>query len=837
MRLSHAHHKGYVRWSTVQLLLAFLLLTATLGVAVGCVIKSTQALRGVTQTEQHISRQRRATNKLLTELLNASIQAEVATVQYADDEELQRYLTAVKAVDKAMDHLCREITDSTQLCRADSLQTFIWLRRDGTINLINTLREENRQGDNLQKQIDKLHNEQRMMKVNVDVPVIEQGEKVVIERRKRGFFRRLGDAFRRAKDDTISRHITQQKKNVDTTHTAVDIADTMANYLADVHRHLQRNAQLQTKRVYHKSDELRAASALLSARMANLIDNFTTAQQRLMSQTVEHERRERNDAARQLSGLALLSILISAGLLIWLRRNIRRANHYRTALEEEKLHTEQLMERREQLLLTISHDIKAPINSIIGYLRLLPSGEVAARKELKAIDASSKHLLELVMSLLDYHKLEAGGIKLQLASTDAHQLLHTSFEAFRPIAADKGLTLVINDELPQGLWIITDAFRLRQVVDNLLSNALKYTSAGTVTLQALWDNQASTLHLSVKDTGCGLSSTDIARIFIPFSRVKGSEGQEGSGLGLSITQQLVNLLGGTLQVTSVLGQGSDFMLSLPCRRVKKPNEEKAITNDNPSLEKEHNVSVALIDDDALQLQLAEAMLHNVLPPEAEIVTFMEPQALLQWLEEGHLPMLLMTDIEMPSLSGYELLAHLQQNDATRGLRVVAMTSHSLVSTSELRQRGFSDVLFKPFTQNDLLRLFEDKAMENSQPPTVVHATSTPSLAPLLTFAEGDEAAEQAILQQFRSDCKHHLTLLRQSASEHDRAMLCNVAHKMLPTFTLIKSAIVSILQELDSQRDDKQWKEADNQNTETIINEITHILQHINAYTSINSRR
>ena len=332
-------------------------------------------------------------------------------------------------------------------------------------------------------------------------------------------------------------------------------------------------------------------------------------------------------------------------------------------------------------------------------------------------------------------------------------------------------------------------------------------------------------------------ATDIARIFIPFSRVKGSEGQEGSGLGLSITQQLVNLLSGTLEVTSALGRGSDFMLSLPCRRVKKPSEEKAITNDNPPLEEEHNVSVALIDDDALQLQLAEAMLHNVLPPDAEIVTFIEPQALLQWLEEGHRPMLLMTDIEMPSLSGYELLAHLQQNDATRGLRVVAMTSHSLVSTSELRQCGFSDVLFKPFTQNDLLRLFEDKGMENSQTPTAVHATSTPSLAPLLTFAEGDEAAEQAILQQFRSDCEHHLTLLRQAASEHDRATFCNVAHKMLPTFTLIRSAIVSILQKLDSQRDDKQWKEADSQDAETIINEITHILQHINAYTSINSRR
>lgn len=819
-----AQHKGYVRWSFGQLLMAFLLLSATLGATIWCIIKSTHALRDVTLTEQQIHRQRRATNKLLTALLNTSNQAEAATLQYADNEETERYLTTAKVVDKAIQQLSAEVTDSTQRCRIDSLQVLFWLSRDGTINLISTLRKENKRGDNLQKQINRLHNEQRLLKVNVDMPVIEQGERVVIERRKRGFFRRLGDAFKRAKDDTISSHITQHERVVDTTQATVNIADTMANLLANVHHRLQRDDQLQTKRVYRKSDELRAASTLLSARMTSLIDNFTFEQQRIISEVVSNERQERSRAALVLSTMALLSVVISAALLIWLYRNIRRANHYRKALEEEKLHTEQLMERREQLLLTISHDIKAPINSIIGYLRLLPQDEVQHCNELKAIEASSQHLLQLVMSLLDYHKLEAGGITLHKEATNVYQLLRTSFEAFRPIAMNKRLELTLANDLPHDLSIHTDAFRLRQVVDNLLSNAIKYTAEGRVTLTARRKGESQgELYISIQDTGCGLSPTDIDRIFLPFTRVKGSEGQEGTGLGLSITQQLVRLLGGTLHVTTHLYQGSNFTLCLPCAFSKQEQQEE---NHEPSLSPPVNTSVAIIDDDILQLQLTEAMLHNVLPQGSEIVSFTQPDALFKWLSEGHHPTLLLTDIEMPSLTGYELLHLLRQHEVTSQTPVVAMTSHLFVPISDFKQHGFTDVLFKPFTQNDLARLFQPEAKNNT--PSDLDATSiipSSQLSPLLAFAEGDERAEEAILQQFKKDCEQHLTLLQEAVSLHDRSTLCKVAHKMLPTFTLISSPIVPTLQRLDAQRDNQHWKEDDKPQAESIINELTQLLQ------------
>ena len=179
----------------------------------------------------------------------------------------------------------------------------------------------------------------------------------------------------------------------------------------------------------------------------------------------------------------------------------------------------------------------------MGYLRLLPHPLIVQHTELKAIEASSQHLLQLVVALLDYHKLEAGKEVVHNAPTHINKVLQNVSDAFLPIAQQKGVALSTNLCLPTALWADADALRLQQIVENLMSNAVKYTAHGQITLSAKWDAQTAQLNLSVTDTGCGMTQYDLDRIFNPFTRVKGSEGHEGSGLGLSITHKLVELLG------------------------------------------------------------------------------------------------------------------------------------------------------------------------------------------------------------------------------------------------------------------------------------------------------
>ena len=877
------HHPNETTAST--LVLAFLLLSATVAASVWFVVHSAREVSHISETEALVAKQRKSIDSLFTQLLNAETQAEIATVQYADNSELQRYLRATAQVDTALTILKGMVKDTTQKQRVDSLQNLTWLKRDGIVRLVNALRTENHRGSNLQKQIEALHKSHRPVTMQVEVPVVERGEQVVIERRKRGFFRRLGDAFRRAKDDTVSSSVVQHERVNDTARTQVNIADTLANLLTNVHHDLQRDSLTRARHVYTKSDQLRIASMTLSQRMAALIDHFTTTQQQLITQAIHSEREHRQMAAFKLGAMALLSIVLSGALMIWLWCDIRRANRYRLAIEHAKERTERLMTQREQLLLTISHDIKAPVNTILGYMQLLPRSITKQHKELQAVETSAQHLLQLVLALLDFHKLEAGSVTIQLAPTHINQLLQSVAEAFKPLAQQKGLQLQLNIQLPPNVWTMTDALRLRQIVDNLMSNAIKYTQHGSITLEALWkdnlkedstdernenstnerneknvdspshsdfsDNAPHQLLLRITDTGCGMTQVDLDRIFQPFTRVKGSEGQEGTGLGLSITHQLVELLGGNLEAHSELGHGSKFVLTLPLKRCipqKNSEEDKnSAQAETVSPQKNAPISCAVLDDDALQLQLTEAMLHNVLPPTASVKTFSRADDLLQWIDEDNRPTWLMTDIEMVGMTGYEVLTALRQQPQLKHLPVVAMTSHLLVPVSDFKQRGFTDVLFKPFTQNDLLRLMQQfnslashvsdaerttvrteqttaKAEQNTARTEQTTAKAERSFDALLAFAEGDTEAENAIRKQFASDCHKHLQLLQQALPKRDKAEICRIAHKMLPTFTLIGSPVLQTLQTLENRRNEADWHDDDGLLCNQVIDELKRVI-------------
>ena len=830
------HNKQNTHITIGSLLLVFVLLSVTLTAAVWLVVRSARTVSSVTQTEKMVAKQRKATDHLLTQLLNASTQAETASMQYANNDELQRYLTASAQVDSALHRLKTLVKDKAQLQRIDSLQNLAWMRRDGMVQLINALRYENHTGTNLQQQIEALHKQERPVTMQVKVPVVERGEQVVIERRKRGFFRRLGDAFKRAKDDTLHTAVVQREATADTARAQVNIADTLANLLTGVRHHLQRDSLNQARRLYHKSDELRAASAMLSQRIATLIDNFTTAQQKLITQTAQREREQRQAAAFKLGAMALLAIILSASLMVWLWRDIRRANHYRRALESAKERSERLMTQREQLLLTISHDIKAPVNTMLGYLHLLPQTLVQTHHELNAVEASAQHLQQLVMALLDYHKLEAGGLTTHPSTTQIAHLLQSIFTAFQPLAQQKGLQLTAQVEVPLNLYVKVDALRLRQIVENLLSNAIKYTAQGSVTLHATWQAEPQQLQLSVTDTGCGMTQVDLNSIFKPFTRVKGSEGQEGTGLGLTITLKLVQLLKGSLIAHSKLHQGSKFVLTLPLQPChadeSTTNEAKELNNirqANQTLPAHdlHAVLCAVLDDDTLQLQLTEAMLHNVLPSQSRVMSFNKADDLFNWVDAEHVPNWVLTDIEMPSLTGYEVLAALRQRKALRHVPVIAMTSHLLVPVDDFKQRGFADVLFKPFTQNDLLRILHHFTYACQGETDCVVSGNEPTTHPfkaLLAFAEGDTAAETAILSQFAHDCQQHLQLFTTALAERNKSEVCRIAHKMLPTFTLISSKVVPQLQELENRRADQLWLDDDTTLCQHVVDELNRVI-------------
>lgn len=841
---------------SLKIAAGFLLLTVALCAAVGFVIHSARMVSDVTEADRHIAAQRRASDSLLTALLVTSAESDNAGLAYQDPAYLSRYRLTVGAADSAVVRL-RDLTpDSIQRMRLDSIRLLLGLKYESVARLTEILWHEEQRRSPLKHRIRSLRSGDNPVQVEapVQAAVVEHGEQVVIRQRRKGFFKRLGDAFRKGgKEDTLVVRTTTREHSGDTTRTPVNISDTLADILTTLHQDLSSMAAAGNRRVAGSSSDLKAYNRLLTERIVALMADFGRSQADLIREATAHDQAQRRSGAYRMATMAVVATLLSLLLLIRILRDMRRAERYRRALETAQATTEALMKRREQLLLTISHDIKAPVNTILGYLSLIPESEDPTRHtRLSAIRASARHLLDLVTSLLDYHKLEAGEIRPTLAPTDVVTLMDEITEAYRPMADEKGLSLSFRSEDNAALtpcWRLTDAQRLRQIIDNLVSNALKYTRTGgiTLTLKA----EAEALRIDVTDTGCGLSPADRDRVFAPFTRVKGSEGQEGTGLGLSLTRSLAKLLGGTLTLESELGRGSTFTLYLPARPVTPPEAVPEVTHD-----KEAPRRVAVLDDDALQLQLTVAMLHNVLPAGAVITSFDTPDALIDFLAHGEEhPDTVLTDIEMPSLTGFDVLRRIRLIPGCETLPVVAMTSHSLLPATHFTGQGFEAVLFKPFTQNDLRQLpgwdeaphrpapgvtetpVTERDTRSTETDTTATQTDVPAddvhpFAPLLSFAMGDTTAERDILTNFAQDCRTHHKRLSEALQAHDTATLTALAHKMLPTFTLLNAPITPTLRALDAARGRTEWLASDTTDCRRILGALDNTLNALQTFLS-----
>lgn len=832
MRLHTVPQKTQSTISTrIKVTLGYLLLTATLFAAVWFVVRSARSASEVSATERALAGQRQATTRLVAALLETQTLGENAALRCYDETAASDYVRSVSRADTAIAHLRRLTADTIMQHRLDSLQALLLLKQEETLRLVQALLAERGNEAKLQRHIEQLRSGRDVVKVGseVEVPVVESGKEVVIERTRKGFFRRLGAAFRRAKADTLLVSTTTRQADAQPTQARVDISDTLADILQGIHTDMNRTTQRQKRRVNAHSDQLRSSGAELSQRIISLLEAIETAQQSHLQQAEEAERARRRASAWQMGALALAGTLAALLLLVRVWRDMARARQYRTALEEANYETRELMRRREQLLLTISHDIKAPVNSILGYINMWKSktddGQAAT-----AIESSARHLSRLVLALLDYHKLEAGSIKPETDEVSLTPLLEEERTAFAPLAEEKGLQLTLRNELPADATLATDGFRLRQIIENLLSNAVKYTAQGGIDLRACAAQHGEVL-IEVTDTGCGLTPHDAQRIFAPFTRAKGSEGQEGTGLGLSITQGLAKLLGGHISVRSTPGKGSTFTFHTgQAARYATATEHgdhaeerpTSASSSAPVAQTETPVLrpkllpkprlVYIIDDDTLQIQLTQAMLRNVLGESTEIRTFLIPDDLFCALRE-RAPQVLFTDIEMPALSGHDVLRRTHAMPGLASLPVVATTSHTLVAAEKFEQKGFHAVLFKPFTQNDLRPLFALAEEAPAKPPEHSPTTTTKqpelNLQGLLAFAEGDEEAARAILGQFAADTEAHRLRFAEALSRHDKAEICRLAHKLLPTFALIGSTAVPALRLMESRRGEAEWTPAD----------------------------
>lgn len=819
--------------TSTKIAFGYILLICLLFGAIGYIHQQMTLLTTPTGLEETISNRRKTTHQIVTQLYEAEIIGQ--TLRIGRLNEYPKYKRAMKEASALIDSLQQLLTDTLQQMRLDTVRSLLRNKEQNMVLVLEAMKQS--PTDELyRQQLDSLIMQQDsiLSSTHVRRRAVTHRNSYTIHHKPKKFFRRLADVFSPGKPDSTQVDNIIQEEYTDTIDEAYNPVDTIATMLTSIQHKVFQTRQESMRTLDARINQLRIAGGRVSQRVNQLLDNIEDDEQKAMEVRIAHEQDIRQQAAWTMATIAILAVLLVLIFFTIIWRDITRSNHYRKELEKAKLYAENLLVAREKLMLTITHDIKAPAGSIIGYIDLLIRLVQDRRQQfyLHNMKSSANHLLDLITSLLDYHRLEAGKMDIHPVTFNPHELFESIYTSFLPGAEKKQLTLNFEENIPRTLNLEGDPFRIRQIAENLISNALKFTSQGSITIQVDYEQNRFTFR--VEDTGCGMSIQEQQRVFQAFTRLQSAQGQEGFGLGLSITKKLVELLNGEITIESAPGKGSMFQVVLFLPKVTKA----PITQVETLSDDKKQWRILLIDDDRIQLNLTEVMIYDLfnhaqhnIPPVIKCCT--QPEELFKLIASETFD-IVFTDIQMPAMNGFELLQKLRSLDVSqaKNIPVIAITARSDMDETDFCTQGFAGCLHKPFNQTELLKIFKTH-MQDDWKGNTVQTDSKPSdtectynFSPLTAFSGDDPAAAHEILETFIGESTKNYERMKQALSNKDMADLCNVAHKMLPTFTMIEARkAIPALQWLEFHRGNTDLSDEARQHADEALSCIADVIK------------
>ena len=527
---------------------------------------------------------------------------------------------------------------------------------------------------------------------------------------------------------------------------------------------------------------------------------------------------EKKNEARQLVnqsmitlGLIILICFISCLIFISLIfGDIAKGNFYRKRLEKAKKHAEKLASIKERFLATMSHEIRTPLNSIIGFSNKLSETHLKDDQEnyLNIIQKSSDHLLTTVNDVLDFSKIEAGKLSINEVSFGIEEAINDVYNTMLIRAREKNLSLTKEYVGKSGEIVLGDPHRLKQILFNLVGNAIKFTEQGEVSIRCsvLEKGKNYKAKIEISDTGIGIPKDKIKSAFEDFNQVDGSSKRKygGTGLGLSISKRLVDLQNGSLVLKSEEGKGTTFAIEIP---YKKGESKELVGKSIRAAIGENSLAgkrALLVDDDEFGILLTESALKIL---GIEVQKAKNGKLALEELEQGSFD-LIITDIQMPEFSGIDLAKEVRKNENLANLPILALTAN--VMKDDLNgyiKAGMNDYLIKPFKNEELIeklnKLFlkEIKAGTSERNGQIVsknNGTVHYSLDDFRKFSTGDDEMMQLLINSFLENAVLDLERLNDAQERNDKNEIASVAHKMLTPFGHIQATdIVPLLKKLE----------------------------------------
>ena len=545
--------------------------------------------------------------------------------------------------------------------------------------------------------------------------------------------------------------------------------------LHSLNRNMIAEQQAQSRRLSEHADSLAARNAELNRQLKSLIRQIDGKIQADLQEREDEIATMREKSFIQIGGLTGFVVLLLIISYIIIHRNITRIKRYKRETEDLIEQLKQSVEQNEALIAsrkkavhTITHELRTPLTAITGYAGLMRKDYNTDKigGYIQNIQQSSDRMREMLNILLSFFRLDNGKEQPNISPCRISAIIHTLETEFMPIAMNKGLALTIHCH-KDGL-VQTDKERILQIGNNLLSNAIKFTEEGGVSLTT--DYTDGVLIITVEDTGTGMTEDEQQRVFGAFERLPNAAAKDGFGLGLSIVQRIVTMLGGIIRLESDKGKGSRFTVEIPMQTAEELPEQinQTLIHHNYTF---HNV-IAIDNDEVLLLMLKEMYVQEGIHCD----TCTNAAELMEMIRKKKYNLLL-TDLNMPDINGFELLELLRTSNVgnAKTIPVVVTTASGSCSKEELIERGFADCLLKPFSISELMEVSDKCAMNVAQ-------NEKPDFSSLLSY--GNEAV---MLEKLITETEKEMQAIREAEQQKDLQELDALTHHLRSSWEIIRA--------------------------------------------------
>lgn len=784
------------RATIMKVAISYLILIAIGVGSIYFVYRNTEAITEEIGQQTTYQQQEELVNTILTDLLNAENHIGPMMV---DTSDFNLYKEQINLAENHMDTLKGLLSDAFQIQSLDSVSNLLKQKEENLCELIKLTNK-----DNLEE----------LYKANIRTMLMEDSlrnyasknknatmkQDTIIKKRhakKRNFFHRLAEAFSRngGPNDTTIRLLGTERQWMDSLSMYYNPTDTAQSILDDIKVKIRNEKYRTDKAIMEQINTLRNNNNNITIQTKSILGKIEFDNRVNMQKAKSHRNATLAQTAEKLRYVTVLSIIVIL-LFCWLLFNdVSRSRKLREQLEEKSL-------EQERMMISLTHDMKAPMGSAIGYMELMENTPLSEKQQyyLDNMRKSSNQTIQLITNILDNNKLDSSKMMLQPTLFSVKDLIEEVYASFEPVAQKKNISLKHQvSGFPDK--VTGDVTRIQQICNNLVSNAIKFTEEGEVSISAdvVEDDVFHILTISVADTGIGISEEDIDGIFGEYKRIirDGHAPQEGSGLGLSIVSKLVDLYNGDIDVKSKIDEGTTITVTIKLQKEEEPDTTEAFDA--------FPINVLILDDDDTQLTLVSEILTHA---NINVFPHKDPEDALKEMESQNIDLIL-TDIQMPSINGFEFVKLIRQSphiSHSDTLPIIALSARADISEEHIKEQGFDGFICKPFTSQELIdtiRLHtkgDSIALPEGEGKVEEPSADNTPFYGLLSYACGDKESEAMILDSFIRESTSNVKELKKAWLLNDTKEMHHYAHKMLPLFrSLQKKGIVEKLTVLERE--------------------------------------